>query len=523
MTGRPSRALAATVVFLIALGVFFRLHGLDTKVFWHDEVYTKFFAAGYQSHDWQTTLYTGQVLDVEQLQQFHRHDPDRTVADTVRGLARDEPQHPPLYYVLARLWVSWFGDAVATLRLLSALLGLLALPAMWWLADELFRSRRVAWTAVVLLAVSPFFALYAQEAREYVLWGVLTLAANAQLLRAIRRTEARERAAIDWGAFALLTAASLYTAFSAAAVILGQVLYICARERLRFTRVSLSAAASMATAAALFLPWAIVLHARLEAFQASMAWSRDITIPRTELLSLLASNLSRPTIDLWPDAHGAAWFAVAAAVALLAAASVAMVRGIPWKRSALPLAVALTPLLLLLVPDLLYGGIRSISARYLTPTFLVGLLAIAWLCGRDAARWRSALLAIVLAAGALSCAHNARQSVVWTKGISFGLPVVADQINRTTSPLVIGNRERHNPGNLLALSQMLRDDASVQFLAMQDPIPPLPDGFGAIFLFSPTPTHIAELEAREGVTIHRLHHDLHLELWRITRGSEHVY
>ena len=527
VTGRPSRAQAATVVILIALGVFFRLYGLEQKVFWHDEVYTKFFAAGYQSHDWQTTLFTGQVLDVEQLQQFQRHNPDKGIADTVRGLAQDEPQHPPGYYVLARLWVSWFGDGIATLRLLSALLGLLALPAMWWLAHELLGSRRAAWTAVVLLAVSPFSVLYAQEAREYVLWGVLTLASNAMLLRAIRRTEAgASRWALDWGAFALLTAVSLYTAFSAAAVILGQVLAICLRERMRFTRVSSSAASAMAVAALLFLPWAVVLHARLEAFQASMAWSRDIVIPRTELLALLASNLSRPVIDLWDDAQGAAWVAVGASTVLLVAATITLLRGIPWRRAVLPLCVAGVPLLLLLVPDLLYGGIRSISARYLTPTFLMGSLAVAFLTGRDAARWRTALLVGVVAAGMLSCAHNARRPAVWTKGISINLPGVAEQINRSTSPLVVGNRERHNPGNLLALSTLLRDDASIQFLAMQDPTPRLPPGFEHVYLFSPTPTYRKALESLENVSTQRLHHDLHMELWQVLprgtpRGTEH--
>ena len=205
------------------------------------------------------------------------------------------------------------------------------------MAWELFDDRRVAWAAVLAVALSPYFVLYAREAREYALWGALTLAANAQLLRALRHTTASTRRQIaEWGAFALLTALSLYTAFSAAGVILGQVLFICWRERLRFTWASLSAAGAMAVAALLFLPWALVLHARLEAFQASMAWSRDIVIPRTELLSLLASNLSRPLVDGWADASGAAWIAVAAAVLLLAVATASLLRAAPGKAAPPP-------------------------------------------------------------------------------------------------------------------------------------------------------------------------------------------
>ena len=34
----------------------------------------------------------------------------------IDGLARLDPQHPPLYYVLARLWVGLFGMGTGALR-----------------------------------------------------------------------------------------------------------------------------------------------------------------------------------------------------------------------------------------------------------------------------------------------------------------------------------------------------------------------------------------------------------------------
>jgi uncharacterized membrane protein len=508
------RALVAALAFALLLGGGLRLYGLDDKVFWHDEVYSTLFAAGYQSHDWQEVLWTGDVVPIADVQRFLRPAPDRGVFDTVAGLARDEPQHPPLYYVLARTWVGLIGDGVARLRLLSALLGLLAIPAMFWLADELYCDRRRAWAAAALMALSPFFVLYAQESREYVLWGILTVCSTAQLLRAIRHSDARSGEVREWTAFALITALSLYTAFSAAAVILGQVVFICLRERLRFTRLSLSAAAAMAGAALLFLPWAVVLHARLEAFSASMAWSRTIVIPRTELLALFGSNLSRSIVDFWADATGLAWGLVVAAVAVLATGAVSMVRSVPWRKAALPVLVGLAPVVILLVPDLLFGGIRSISARYLTPTLAMGLLAVAGLVG---SRRGDILVGIVAVVAGASCLHNAGTDSPWTKGISRNLPVVAEAINASTSPLIVANRERHHPGNLLALSAILNPDAAVQVLAMQDAIEPLPAGFTNVYLFSPTPQYRDELTALEGVTLTPLHQDLHMELWRVDR------
>ncbi|MFH1468349.1 MAG: hypothetical protein ABIO70_28430 [Pseudomonadota bacterium] len=51
-------------------------------------------------------------------------------------LAADEPQHPPAYYLLARGWVGLFGDGIRALRVLSVLIPLLGLPALWWLVRD---------------------------------------------------------------------------------------------------------------------------------------------------------------------------------------------------------------------------------------------------------------------------------------------------------------------------------------------------------------------------------------------------
>lgn len=489
------------VLAILLFAVLARFPGLDSKVFWHDELYTTSFVAGYQSHDWEEALFTGEVLPVTDVHRFLRSAPDRSLWDTVRGLAADEPQHPPGYYSLARLWTRLLGDGYARLRLLSALLGLLAVPAGAWLAWEVFGDRRAALLAALLLAASPFFVLYSQEAREYAAWSTLTLLANAQLLRSLR-----EGGGANWLGFSLLTAASLYTALSSAGVILGQVLYVVLRER-RPTRTALSAAAAMAFAAALFLPWALVLQAGWASFSRSMEWSRVITVPRWELLSLFGSNLSRALVDFWHDAHGEAWVAVAAAVAVLAWGAVDSLRRDP--KTALLLATTATiPIAMLLVPDLLFGGIRSISARYVTPT-LLGLLIL--LAGALVRRPRlAAAVALVMVA---SCVHNARLDTAWTKGISLNLGGVRDAVASVEEPLVIAHLERHHPGNLLALAATLQE-GHVQFLRIPDPDPSVPPGHPNVFLLSPNPDWRAALEAR-GHRIEPLHHDLHLELWRV--------
>jgi len=511
---------AAALGVVIALGVLLRFVGLETHVFWHDEVYTRFFASGYQAADWRPALFTGAVLDVSEVLAFQSHNPDKGVVDTMLGLARDEPQHPPLYYALVRLWVGAFGDSVATLRALSAVLSLLGLPAMYWFCRELFRgeqSTRVAWTATALLSVSPFFVLYAQQAREYALWSVLVLFANASLLYAMRRTQAEERIPIAaWAGFSLLTAVSLYTSFSTAAVIMGQIAYVIWSARGVPNRTSLSAAAAMAVSAVLFAPWASMLWLHFEAFQASMAWSKIIVIPRTELLSTFALNISRPFLDFWLDFNSpGAVVGVALAVALIA-------WGLSELRHAQSRAIVFLSLLiaipigLLLLPDLIWGGIRSISTRYLTPSLLALVIAVAWAIARQReGRIGEWVGAATLLGCAASCVSNALEPAVWTTGISRTLPVVAQTINDSERPLVVGNLEVHHPGNLLALCHQLKPGTKLQFLdhgiGYATPYE-VPEGFTDVFLYSPIPPFLGEPFP---VPSDKLYEDLHLSLYRV--------
>ena len=524
--GRQQLIPAVAVAVVLVLGIGLRFTHLGENLIWHDEVYTRIFAAGYSSDDWSDAIYSGEILDASQVRQYQHHNPERSVFDTVAGLARDEPQHPPLYYILARTWVSALGSGIALIRSLTVLMSLLAFPAIYWLSMELFRSRRVAWTAAALVALSPFFVLYAQEAREYTLWGVWTLLSSAALLRALRRTEDEpgplwrlpsRGVAGAWGLYAGFTVLSLYTSFSTGAVIIAQMIYVALRGRLG--RGSLHCFCALAVAGILFMPWAVILLQHFDAFQASMAWSTTIVVPRSELLATLGLNLSRSLIDFWPEyVHPATGPVVALAVAGIVAAFVWVGRKTPWHSSVLLLLVFAVPIALLLVPDLLHGGIRSVSTRYLTPCLLMVLLAVAAAVGTPRARaWLApvATTAVLLLALA-SCIHNARQETVWTKGVSANLPRVAELINPHPGALVVGNRERHHPGNLLSLSTILDPGIQMQFLAIDaEASYVLPRHFEDVVLFSPTLPFRERFERHENVRCHLLYEDLYMDLWKV--------
>ncbi len=95
------------------------------------------------------------------------------VGDIPEALRHDG--HPPLFYWLLHAWMSVFGGGDSSVRALSGVCAVVALPLMWF-AGKRLGGRTVAWIAVVLLALNPWALRYATEARMYSLLVVLVLA-----------------------------------------------------------------------------------------------------------------------------------------------------------------------------------------------------------------------------------------------------------------------------------------------------------------------------------------------------------
>lgn len=130
--------------------------------------------------------------------------------------------HPPFYYALLHGWFKALAASdVVTARLLSILWGVLALPAIAWVAQRLFPHRpRVAWLAVLLLALNPFHLFYSQEVRMYGLALLLNLLATgffAGLLELPNGDAQRRRWA--FAGYVLMASLSLLTLYYSAFVL----------------------------------------------------------------------------------------------------------------------------------------------------------------------------------------------------------------------------------------------------------------------------------------------------------------
>jgi len=218
LKGRPGLLLISLLMLLAGVGL--RLHGLEHKVVWHDEVFTLVRVLGFQHQEVLDGIYNGQVQTPAQLLRFQQRVPGRGFQDTWRAL-KEHPEHSPLYYVLAALATHLTESPLLAVRGTSALLSLLLFPALFWLAREWSGGCRVAWVVVALAAVSPLHLLYAQEARQYALLMVLIAAASAALLQALRRQRRR-----DWVLYGITLSLGLYTHLLFVQVLLAHALYL---------------------------------------------------------------------------------------------------------------------------------------------------------------------------------------------------------------------------------------------------------------------------------------------------------
>jgi hypothetical protein len=133
----------AFCILILYIAALLRLYHLTQQSFWFDEAFA-----------WNIVI-----------------QPDmfpRIAADT----------HPPLFYLLLRVWMNLMGDSEFALRSLSVFISLLTVAVIYPLGREIAKQLRMATIFIPLIAML-FFALndadifHAQEARNYALYNLL--------------------------------------------------------------------------------------------------------------------------------------------------------------------------------------------------------------------------------------------------------------------------------------------------------------------------------------------------------------
>ncbi|MEH2151179.1 glycosyltransferase family 39 protein [Nostoc sp.] len=178
------------LIWLI-IGISLRLANLTAKPPWTDEFSTLVFSLG----NTFLAVPLDQAIAPDILLQPLQPNPAASIGDVVHNLVTQDT-HPPLYFVLAYLWMKLFksdGGLVSLFgaRSLAAIIGAASIPGVYILGKVAFRSRLVGHLAAAMMAVSPYGVFLSQEARHYTLAALWVTASLTCLVIATRHIQNR--------------------------------------------------------------------------------------------------------------------------------------------------------------------------------------------------------------------------------------------------------------------------------------------------------------------------------------------
>ncbi|MGL5059740.1 MAG: glycosyltransferase [Microcoleus sp.] len=148
---------------------------MDSKPLWTDEFSTLVFSLGNSFRG----VPIDRAIDLATLLEPLQARPDASIAAVLNHLLL-ESNHPPVYFAIAHWWMRLLGVSGDNLiwigRSLPALLGVISVPAIYFLGKFAFNSRLVGHCTAAMMAVSPYGIYLAQEARHYTLGILLVIA-----------------------------------------------------------------------------------------------------------------------------------------------------------------------------------------------------------------------------------------------------------------------------------------------------------------------------------------------------------
>ncbi|MEG4247266.1 glycosyltransferase family 39 protein [Microcoleus sp. Pol10D4] len=495
---KNSRWLMNLLAIGILLGIGFRFFEIDRKLYWHDEAYTSIRAAGFTRQEIDNELFQNRIFTAPELQKYQRIKPGSTEADTIRSLALEDPQHPPLYFLMARWWMQEFGSSLTESRTLPAILSLLSLPLMYALAEELFASNLAALLATALLALSPFDILFAQTARQYSLLTATVIGSSWLLLRAVRL-----RGWKNWVFYSLAIAIGFYTHPFFSLTLIGHGVFIISywlffkKTKLRGHVINSQFFLAVTAALILYIPWIYVLATNLERASSTTDWTR-VSPGWLYLVKLWTLSFTSLFFDFDFGFDNIWTYLLRLPFLLLMAAALYKICRRTSSSTWLFIVTSIfVPFLILALPDLILGGKRSAVSRYLISCFPGVQLAVAYLLASNVKtqqRFWQVILALVFTASIASCTVSAFSDTWWSKDLSYFNAEVAKIINKEAianrsikDTIVISDRGNDftNMGDLLSLSYLLDKDVRLMLMS-ESPDMEMLNKYSAPLVFRPS-------------------------------------
>ncbi|KYH24699.1 hypothetical protein HAPAU_30750 [Halalkalicoccus paucihalophilus] len=294
MSRRPSKDVLL-VGIIVAIGSLLRIFRIGAESLWLDE--------GYSVHFVETMSFAALALELPWTD-----------------------NSPPLYYLILDIWTTAFGYGESTLRLLSALFGIVTIVVIYLLGSELY-SRDVGLLSAGLLSVSSFHIWYAQEARMYTLLAFLSSLSFLFLLKSMDKEASTEHVVL----YVISTVALGYTHMFGLFVILSQLLFVFGKQMLSKGRIESAAVMDwvkvQVVIGILLLPYVRVLVVRVLTGQGEV-WVLPPSVPY--LVTTPLSYFGTSWVLQW---HPVVYFSLLAFIGVLCVIAVFPLPWIPGQKA----------------------------------------------------------------------------------------------------------------------------------------------------------------------------------------------
>ena len=522
--------LSSFLLLVIIFGLGVRAVNLDGKTFWYDETYTAIPVSGYTKRDvkedWLHSVEAAETqFTAASLARYQMLQNGTNLIDTLTSVGAEEAHNSPLYFVLARVWLTTTGlPTVVGMRSLSVIFGILSIVGGFLLCRELFSDRLTQYLGTALIATSPFHVLYSQEARQYSLLTAIILFSSAFLLRSIQ-----SKRNSDWVSYGVLITLGLYSQLLFLLVSLAHSAYILLNDfennklvRKQYWRVTIRSGL-------VFLPWLIVIMLSL----GSIAdWRKTTVLSWSQLLGRWGLNIARAFYDVpLPEVNqydlvlainSLSFWGALLILCLIVISFYLLISRASKQIWLLVLLLAVIPALPFMMLDVVGGGVRSTIPRYFVSTYLAIELAIAYFLGFSIQRKQqpiSAIFAAVLAIfllilGGGTSLKLAQADTWWNKYSNVYDRDLATIIHASNRPLIIGDVATR----LIALSHSLESDIEVELVDVEALT--LSPEERTIFVYG-SDSLIAELEKQRDRCVNKVYDqplfytNNHVRLWQL--------
>ena len=346
-------------ILIILIGTALKFYKLDDQFFWDDEVATILHVSGVSMADYEKSLPVNQIVGKNYyLDILSLNSQDLPIFKQIIGLTK-MPQLTPGHYYYLIFWIRVFGDGYMSYRFFSIFMFLLALPFFFLLARKLFDSDLAGWLAVSFYAVSPFFQVYAQEARYYILWSAGMLIMHYIFLNAVEKQNRKW-----WIIYIVAGAFTVHISILNFVVLFTHAVYYAIYYRAKWKPLLLSLSLIFLSS----LPWLAYIYINRENIQGALSWQSTTAFGEHKFHYLVEEQLigvSKLFVNLWGRTDGVVrilsrwlpWI-------LLLGSTLLLFRKATGKQIWFVALLSFTGMLAFLVIDVLRGSFTSYLTRY---------------------------------------------------------------------------------------------------------------------------------------------------------------